>query len=110
MQYAQICRVVFAATYPCYHVGANERVASEGTNVRVDGEKLRQLRERRVLSLRELAELAGVGYVTIRRLETGATDSALPRTVRALAKALGVEPAELIAWDAQAEESAKVAA
>ena len=56
--------------------------------------KLRELREERAYSLRELAELSGVNYRTIHRLERGDT-GAQPRTIRRLAEALGVEPREL---------------
>ncbi len=57
--------------------------------------KLRELRRRRVLTLRELEEESGVSYNTIWRLENGYTD-ARPSTIRKLAVALGVEPEELI--------------
>lgn len=59
-------------------------------------ERLKELRRRRVLTMEELAERAGVGRNTIWRLEHGVM-GAQPRTVRKLAKALGVEPEELIA-------------
>ena len=58
-------------------------------------EKLKELREARALSLRELANEAGVGHNTIFRIEHG-QGNVLPRTVRRLAKALGVEPRELM--------------
>ncbi len=58
-------------------------------------EKLKELREARALSLRELANEAGVGHNTIYRIEHG-QKNVLPRTVRKLAAALGVEPRELI--------------
>ncbi len=61
----------------------------------VDGMKLRNLRERRALSLRELSDLSGVNYNAIWRIEVGRT-GAQPRTVRRLAQALGVEPHELL--------------
>jgi transcriptional regulator with XRE-family HTH domain len=61
----------------------------------VDGMKVRYLRERRSLSLRELSDLAGVNYNAIWRIEVGRT-GAQPRTVRRLAEALGVEPHELM--------------
>jgi transcriptional regulator with XRE-family HTH domain len=61
----------------------------------VDMAKLRELRRRRVLTLEELAEKAGVGRNTIWRLEHGVM-GAQPRTIRKLAKALNVEPEELI--------------
>ena len=57
--------------------------------------KLKELRQRRVLTLRELEEESGVSYNTIWRLENGYTD-ARPSTIRKLAKALGVEPEDLI--------------
>ena len=61
----------------------------------VDGMKLRNLRERRALSLRELSDLSGVNYNAIWHIEVGRT-GAQPRTVRRLAEALGVEPHELL--------------
>ncbi len=57
--------------------------------------KLRKLRERRALSLRELSELAEVNYNAIWRIEVGRT-GAQPRTIRKLADALGVEPRALM--------------
>ena len=44
--------------------------------------------------MRELEELAGVSYNTIWRIEDG-RQGAHPKTIRKLAKALGVEPREL---------------
>jgi transcriptional regulator with XRE-family HTH domain len=64
----------------------------------VDGMKVRHLRERRSLSLRELSDLSGVNYNAIWRIEVGRT-GAQPRTVRRLAEALGVEPHELLKED-----------
>jgi transcriptional regulator with XRE-family HTH domain len=63
--------------------------------VEVDVGKLKELRRRKVLTLHELGECAGVAYNTVWRLENGKT-GAQPRTVRKLAKALGVEPEELV--------------
>jgi transcriptional regulator with XRE-family HTH domain len=63
--------------------------------VEVDVRKLRELRQRRVLTLHELGERSGVAYNTIWRLENGKT-GAQPRTIRKLAAALGVEPEELV--------------
>ncbi len=65
-------------------------------NVEVDVQKLKELRRRKVLSMRELENLSGVSYNTIWRLETGRTAEARPRSIRALAGALGVEPHELL--------------
>jgi transcriptional regulator with XRE-family HTH domain len=61
----------------------------------VDVARLRELRRRRVLTLEELAEKAGVGRNTIWRLEHGVM-GAQPRTIRKLARALNVEPEELV--------------
>ena len=58
-------------------------------------ERLKELRRERVLSLRELEERSGVSYNTIWRIEDG-RQGAHPRTIRKLAEALGVEPAELL--------------
>lgn len=58
--------------------------------------KLKELRRRRVLTLRELEEESGVSYNTIWRLENGHND-ARPSTIRKLAAALGVKPEELVA-------------
>lgn len=57
--------------------------------------RLRYFRERRALSQRDLAKLADVTDRTIRRLESGETDSR-PSTTRKLARALKVKPDELM--------------
>ena len=57
--------------------------------------RLRELRRQRVLSMRVLEERSDVSYNTIYRLENGIT-GAQPRTIRKLAKALDVDPAELV--------------
>ena len=57
--------------------------------------RLKELRDRRVLTLHELEERSGVSYNTIWRLENGKT-GAQPRTIRKLAAALGVEPEDLV--------------
>lgn len=61
----------------------------------VNVDKLRELRRLRVLTLRELEEESGVSYNTIWRLENGHRQ-ARPSTIRRLAVALRVEPAELV--------------
>ena len=61
----------------------------------VNAERLRELRRKRVLSLRELEEKSGVSYNTIWRIEDG-RQGAHPRTIRKLAEALQVEPSELL--------------
>jgi transcriptional regulator with XRE-family HTH domain len=61
----------------------------------VDVQRLKELRRQRVLSLRELEERSGVSYNVIWRIEAG-RQGAQPRTIRKLAEALGVAPAELV--------------
>lgn len=62
----------------------------------VNVERLKELRRERVLSLRELEEKSGVSYNTIWRLEDGRQGAAHPRTIRKLAEALGVDPAQMV--------------
>ena len=61
----------------------------------IDGAKLRDLREARFLSHRELAQRAGVSPTTVLNLEGGQGEPQR-RTIRKIAKALEVEPAELV--------------
>jgi transcriptional regulator with XRE-family HTH domain len=61
----------------------------------VNGQRLRQLRVERALSLRALAERSGVAFDTINKLELGHRPARL-MTLRKLAEALGVEPKELM--------------
>jgi transcriptional regulator with XRE-family HTH domain len=63
--------------------------------VEVNVDRLKALRHRRVLTLRELEQRSGVAYNTIWHLENGKR-SAHPRTLRKLARALDVEPEELV--------------
>ena len=58
--------------------------------------KLKELRERQVLSLTELEALSGVDRQIIWRIESGYQKGAPQRTIRKLATALGVEPHELV--------------
>jgi transcriptional regulator with XRE-family HTH domain len=59
------------------------------------GEKLREVRTRRLLTQDELAQKAGVSQSTIANIER---DNAEPqfRTIRKLAKALDIDPTELL--------------
>jgi transcriptional regulator with XRE-family HTH domain len=60
----------------------------------VDKVKLKELREDAALSISELADAAGVSRTTIWHLEKEG-GNAQPRTIRKLARALGVEPRDL---------------
>jgi transcriptional regulator with XRE-family HTH domain len=59
------------------------------------GEKLREVRTKRLLTQDELADKAGVSQSTIANIER---DNAEPqfRTIRKLAKALDIDPTELL--------------
>jgi transcriptional regulator with XRE-family HTH domain len=61
----------------------------------VNGQRLRQLRVERALSLRALAQRSGVAFDTINKLELGHRPARLV-TIRKLAKAFEVEPKELM--------------
>ena len=63
---------------------------------RISGEKLKEVRDRRLLSQRELAEKAGLSPTTVLKLEDDRVKEPHPRTVRKLAQALEVDPAELV--------------
>jgi predicted transcriptional regulator len=65
------------------------------TLVRIDGEKLRKLRERRLWLIGDLAEKSGVHRNLISTYEHGKS-GAHPDTIRKLAKALHVDPTELV--------------
>ena len=62
---------------------------------RINGEKLRELRDERYLSHRELAKLAGVSPTTVLNLERGGAEPQR-RTIRKLAAALDVTPDKLV--------------
>jgi transcriptional regulator with XRE-family HTH domain len=57
-------------------------------------ERLQELRRRRVMSISDLSEVSGVHRNTIHRIEQG--KPAHTTTIRKLARALEVEPAELV--------------
>jgi transcriptional regulator with XRE-family HTH domain len=66
-----------------------------GKSIRIDGQRLRELRVEQALTLRALGERSGIGYDTINKLELGRRP-AHASTIRKLAHALGVEPKELM--------------
>lgn len=57
---------------------------------------LRSVRLRRLLTQRELAKSAGLTTASVSRIETGTTKARIS-TVRRLAKALDVDPDDLLA-------------
>ncbi len=65
--------------------------------VKIDGEKLREIRRSRFLTRDELAEMSGVARDHIGRLERGEIPGeSRMGTIRKLAAALEVDPAELV--------------
>jgi len=64
--------------------------------VKINGEKLQQLRLERFLSRDEVAEKSGIHRDHIGRLERGEGGESRPPTVRKLAEALDVDPRELL--------------
>lgn len=64
--------------------------------VKIDGEKLKELRLAKFWSRDELATASGIHRDHIGRLERGGDHDSRPPTVRKLAEALEVEPAELV--------------
>ena len=63
--------------------------------MKVDGQKLRRLRNRQVWLIGDLAKKSGVHRNVISKLENS-RGGAYPETIRKLARALDVDPAELI--------------
>jgi transcriptional regulator with XRE-family HTH domain len=59
------------------------------------GKQLKEIRTRRLLTQDELADKAGVGQSTIANIERNHAEPQF-RTIRKLAKALDVDPTELV--------------
>jgi transcriptional regulator with XRE-family HTH domain len=59
------------------------------------GDKIKKLRQRKVMGQAELALAAGVAVNTLWRIEADKV-AARPATLRRLATALGIEPGELV--------------
>ncbi len=65
-------------------------------DVRIDGDKVREAREQRFYSQRELADKASVNRNTVWRIETSGYTEVHPRTIRRLAEALSIDPSSLV--------------
>jgi len=59
--------------------------------------RLKEWRLQRFLTVRALAEKAGVAYTTVVHLEAGRHRPTM-KTIRLLAKALSVKPEQLVEW------------
>jgi transcriptional regulator with XRE-family HTH domain len=66
-----------------------------GKSIKINGQRLKELRVEQALTLRALGERSGIGYDSINKLELGRRP-AHASTIRKLADALGVEPKELM--------------
>ncbi len=75
--------------------------------MKLDGAKVRRARERQGLTVRALAEKAGVAKGTTLRAEHGA--NVFPTTARKLAQGLGVEVADLMGEEPDGEEADRAA-
>lgn len=64
------------------------------TYVEVDVVKLKDLRRQRVMTIEQLAAIAGVSKNTISKAERGG--SVYPSSIHKIASALAVEPSELV--------------
>jgi transcriptional regulator with XRE-family HTH domain len=74
---------------------ATRRLARMLAEVLYIGDRLRDLRKRRLLTQEQLAARSGVGIATIVRVERNQVEPQ-GRTIRKLAEALGVQPEELV--------------
>jgi DNA-binding Xre family transcriptional regulator len=78
-----------------YRILTWRRTMSTQALVKVDGQRLQKLRSRRLWLVGDLAEESGVHRNTISKLENH-RGGAYPETIRKLAKALDVDPTELL--------------
>jgi transcriptional regulator with XRE-family HTH domain len=65
---------------------------------RANGPAIRYYRARAHLTLKQVAEITGVSFTTISRIETGAVQSPRFSTMEAIADALGVEVDQLLIY------------
>ncbi len=73
------------------------------------GTQVKRARERALLTQEELAERAGIGPATLNRIERGRVEPQF-RTIRKIAKALGVDATTLISRDRDAADALGVEA
>lgn len=74
------------------------------------GERLRQLRKEKKMTLDDLARALGTSKQTIQRYESGVIANIPPEKIEALASALGTTPSALMGWsDGAAEHSRDIA-
>lgn len=68
------------------------------------GEKIRQLREQKSMSMDELGKLIGTQRQTIMKYEKGIVENIPRKTIEKMARVLGVTPCELMCFEDYDEE------
>lgn len=63
------------------------------------GQKIKQIRKSKGMSLEQVGDIVGVGKSTVRKWETGDIANMRRDKIAKLAKALGVEPSYLMGWN-----------
>lgn len=69
------------------------------------GERIRNLRKEKGMSLEQLADMIGTSRQTVHRYETGVIANIPHEKIVALAKALGTTPSSLMGWDDEVDSS-----
>ena len=68
-------------------------------------QRIRELRQKKGLTLEQVADVVGVGKSTVRKWETGMIANMKRDKIADLAKALGTTPAYLMGWNAEVQEN-----
>lgn len=71
------------------------------------GDKIKQLREEKGMTLEELGNKVGVGKSTVRKWETGMIENMRRDKIKKVADALNVTPDYLMGWTDEAPEPMK---
>ena len=69
------------------------------------GNKIKELRIKKKLTLEQVGTLVGVGKSTVRKWETGMIANMKRDKISALAKALGTTPAYLMGWEEEQKKN-----
>ena len=67
-------------------------------------QRIKYLRQKKGLTLEQVADVVGVGKSTVRKWETGMIANMRRDKIADLAKALGTTPAYLMGWEEEAEK------
>lgn len=69
------------------------------------GQKIKELRQQRGMTLEQVANIVGVGKSTVRKWETGMIANMKRDKIATLAQALGTTPAYLMGWQDEDDEN-----